>query len=85
MNNKTASALLNKRANAYFIKYDGKKSKDEKYREMLLTDADDLRIIAAWIGEGDLKTALHKAQLLDTAVREEIPAKVWKLLEADNA
>lgn len=80
MNKKTAAQKIRKVADGYFEKYDGPTSKDESYKEMLLSDVEDLRQIADLIEEGNIKTAQRKADYLDTAVREEIPFKVWEFL-----
>lgn len=84
MNKKIAVEKLRKAADGYFKKYDGPTSKDESYKEMLLSDVEDLRLVANLIEEGNLKTARIKAQNLDTAVRDEIPSKVWEYLWGDE-
>jgi hypothetical protein len=79
MNNKTAAAKLNKIANGYAAKHYGYPD-DADYQNMLVDDTEDLRAIASLIANGDLGAALRKAEYLDTAVRDEIPDKVWSLL-----
>ena len=76
----TAAEALRRKAALYPSKYIQPGEKDEKYKEAMLTDAEDLNFIADLIEEGNREVALRKARNLDTAVREEIPMKVWAYL-----
>jgi len=76
----TAAEALRLKAALYSSKYIQPGEKDEKYKEAMLTDAEDLNRIADMIEEGDPKTALRVARNLDTVVREEIPMVLWAYL-----
>jgi hypothetical protein len=79
VNSKSAAAKIRKIADGYASKYAGYPD-DASYQKMLATDSEDLRYIASLIESGDLPTAVRKVELLDTAVREEIPDTVMRLL-----
>ena len=75
-----AAETLRLKAALYPSKYIQPGEKDEKYKEVIISDAQDLERIADLIEEGDRETALRVARNLDTVVREEIPMKVWAYL-----
>lgn len=72
-----AAEALRVKADIYSSKYIQPGEKDEKYKEAIFNDVDDLNRIADWIERGDKETALRVARNLDTVVREEIPMVVW--------
>jgi hypothetical protein len=53
--------------------------------DMIVNDADDLRIVHSRIDRDEIPFAFNKASNLDTAVRDVIPQKVWNWMAKVNA
>ena len=53
--------------------------------DMIINDAEDLRIVHTRIDRDEIPFAFHKASDLDTAVRDVIPLKVWNWMAKVNA
>lgn len=56
---------------------------DKKFAACYVSDRKDLNRVLKLILNGDLKGARIKARSLDTIVREQIPSKIWDILELD--
>jgi len=57
---------------------------EEDMLEMILGDAKDYRKIAQLLRHNKISDAANLAGGLDTAAREEIPARVWDAIMEDN-
>ena len=53
--------------------------------DMIINDADDLRMVHTRIDRDEIPFAFNKACNLDTAVRDVIPTKVWNWMAKVHA
>ena len=53
--------------------------------DMIINDAEDLRLVHTRIDRDEIPFAFNKACELDTAVRDVIPQDVWNWMEKVNA
>ena len=58
---------------------------DVQQWDMIVNDAEDLRIVHTRIDRDEIPFAFNKASDLDTAVRDVIPQKVWNWMAKVNA
>tara|TARA_R110000824_G_scaffold57582_1_gene156482 strand:- start:47 stop:352 length:306 start_codon:yes stop_codon:yes gene_type:complete len=58
---------------------------DLQHWDMIVNDADDLRIVHSRIDRDEIPFAFNKACDLDTAVRDVIPQKVWNWMAKVHA
>jgi hypothetical protein len=58
---------------------------DEEMWDMVISDADDLRIVHTEIDRDNVPYAFSHACDLDTAVRDVIPTKVWNWMSKVHA
>jgi len=63
----------------------GEGTPDLQQWDMIINDADDLRIVHTRIDRDEVPFAFDKACDLDTAVRDVIPTKVWNWMSKVHA
>ena len=63
----------------------GEGTPDVEQWDMIVNDADDLRIVHTRIDRDEIPFAFNKACDLDTAVRDVIPTKVWNWMSKVHA
>lgn len=59
------------------------KDMDSEMRTMYKEDAKDLKKAAVLVGKGRFEAAMKFMDGLDTAVRDEIPEAIWRLVDPD--
>ena len=63
----------------------GEGTPDVEQWDMIVNDAEDLRIVHTRIDRDEIPFAFNKASDLDTAVRDVIPQKVWNWMAKVHA